>query len=88
MLKVIAKLGSIPLGSTVTKIRGCVEYTVRDRVTFYSDGGDNQEILAREGCVFLVGTNGLVNAFGEGKEVVWYTSLDQLNEIHDDTVAK
>ncbi len=89
MLKVIAKLGDIPVGATVTKVKGCFEYTVRDRLTIYRQGGDKQEMLAENGCVFLQdSSSGRANAYGMDKEVVWHTSLEELNDLREAATAQ
>jgi hypothetical protein len=79
MLKVIAKLGDIPIGATVTKTGGTKEYVVRDRVDIYNEQGEPQRIHANEGCLYLIGSEGHINAYGFEKELVWYTDLETLN---------
>ena len=81
MLKVIARLEDIPVGATVTKLGGHKEYIVRDRVDIYSETGEQTRIHADDGCRYLTGAEGYINAYGFGKELIWHTSLDQLNEI-------
>ena len=82
MLKVIAKLGDIPVGSTVTKIGGSVEYIVKAKLTVYNEAvGTNTDLFAGEGCLFLVGTAGAINAFGLEKELIWHTTLSKLNAL-------
>jgi hypothetical protein len=80
MLKVIAKLKDIPDNATVTKRGGKVKYTVKRQLMVYrEEGGQPVEVYAAEDCMFLVSAGGSINAFGLDKEVIWYTSLEELN---------
>lgn len=85
MLKVIAPLGDIPVGSTVTKIGGHKEYVVRDRLTVYDENGTQQTIYANDGSLYLTDGSGYINAYGFGKELVWHTSIEDLNHAHTET---
>ena len=83
MLRLIAKLGTIPIGSSVTKIGGTKKYLVRDRLDIYKENGDPEMIYANDGCLYLVGPDGSINAFGFEKELVWHTDLETLNNIEE-----
>ena len=81
MLKVIACLRDIPVGATVTKIGGVKPYIVRDRVDIYNEAGEPQRIHADEGCRYLTDGSGYINAYGFGKEFIWQTDLEELNDV-------
>ena len=83
MLKVIAKLGDIPIGATVTKIGGKNEYIVRDRLDIYLVDGTQNRIHANDGCLFLTNGSGYINAYGFSKELIWHTSLEELNHVYE-----
>lgn len=84
MLKIISRLGDIPVGSTVTKIGGQKEYVVRDRVDIYTEGGVAQRIYADDCCLYLTGSEGYINAHGFEKELVWHTELDVLVRLSEE----
>lgn len=74
-MKVIIKVGLVPLGSYVTKIKGVKRYKVLDRLRAFQAGAERQEIVASPGCVFLV-SEGDANAVPGDQEVVWLTTVD------------
>lgn len=77
-MKVIMPAGQIPLGSTVTKIKGEKPYNLTDRLrVFSSDGSPRRDILAEKGTVFLV-HEGDANAIAASTEVVWLTNSEEL----------
>jgi hypothetical protein len=82
-LKVLARLGDIPVGATVTKIGGVKEYLVRDRVDIYDEQGTQHRIHANDGCYYLIG-DGYINAYGFEKKLIWHTSLEELNNVYQE----
>ena len=90
-LKVVARLRDIPDRAIVTKKTGIVEHTVRRKIIIYGQNTpgraectppllESLEIQAQEGSVFMISAQGAIGAYGLDKEVVWHTSLDELNE--------
>jgi hypothetical protein len=82
MLKVIARLRDIPNGATVTKVGGNKKHYVWRKIAFHNGvTGRQGEILADESCAFLADGSGRFNAHHMDKEVVWHTSLEELNDL-------
>ena len=84
MLKVIARLGDIPNGATVTKIGGNKKYRVQRKLSVRNHGpGRFIEVKADESCAFLTDDTEHINAHHMDKEVVWHTSLEELNDLRE-----
>jgi hypothetical protein len=86
LLKVIMSLGNIPPNATVTKLGGTYTHTVKHKLIVYAEKtGFPTDLHAGEGCVFLVSTNGAICGYGLDKEVIWHTTLDELNAQVEET---
>ena len=84
MLKVIARLRSVPENSVVTKLGGTVEHTVKHQITIYRQQGEEPTVIPAVDCVFLVTEQGAINTQGLDKKVIWHTDLDELNAMAND----
>lgn len=72
MIKVILKAGSIPLGSTVTKVRGDKTYLLKDRLTLFDAQSQIRELKASVDTKILVSSNGDGVAVSNDTELCWY----------------
>jgi hypothetical protein len=80
-ITVVLPAEKIPLGSTVTKVRGRKEYKLVDRLRVYpmrladQEAGESvpQEIVAEPGVRFLL-DGGTANAILASTELMWTTS--------------
>ncbi len=83
MFRVIMDAGSIPLGSTVTKVKGDKAYTLTDKLTVYGETGERRELKAYAGARFLVSGDGNASAVSETTDLLWYAEDWQLLEMLD-----
>ena len=86
-MKVITKVGDIPIGSTVTKATGAVQYIIQDKLIIY--GEPKQEINALAGTRFMVpkeqnAWSKGINAVPISMEVAWLIEEYELYEYLDE----
>jgi len=75
-IKVIVPAWQIPDEATVSKRTGTKKYLLRRKITIYNHSTEKespQNIEAKENTVFLVSTNGNIEAYGGKVELIWYT---------------
>ena len=77
-MKVLLRADEIPLGSTVTKKTGDIEYIIQDRIRVFNETGGRQEILAQDGARFLCGSRGDANAVSGDKKLMWKVDKETL----------
>lgn len=82
-IKVIIPIGDVPEGEVVTMLTGTKEYAVRDSLVLYSVEGARQELEAAVGTR-IMSCEGHSTAVHGDKEVVWQTTLDDLERIYAD----
>ena len=81
-LKLLIKASDVPKGECVTKRGGEKRYTIRGEVNIYQmPPTPKQVIKAEEGTVFLVSADGEINVISGDTEVLWVTTLDNLNRL-------
>lgn len=88
MLKVIEELAYIPEGATVVKKGGEYEHIVKDEIVIYAkDPARTQRIKPPAGYRFIIGVQShSINMEEVGKEFVWHTSLEALNDEYESRV--
>ena len=75
-MKVIVEANHIHDGTTVTKVKGTKEYTLRRSIKIY--GENRQEIKCDENCVFLVDSTGNVDMISGDKELIVHVHPEDL----------
>ncbi len=81
--KLILPAGNVPLRSTVTKRTGQAEYTLGDKLKVYGEKGEQRELRAEHGSLFLIDRNGNANVIPASKEVVWLAPKWAISEFLD-----
>lgn len=81
--KMLIPVGDVPIGESVTKVKGEKPYKVQKELIIYNEQGARQTVPANQGCVFLVDENGSgkCSAVSDNLEVVWYVSAYDLGEL-------
>jgi len=77
-MKVIMKAREIPLGSTITKIRGAKEYIINDRIRIFDT--EFKEIKSSDGARFITSGNADINVVSCDSELVWHVEPRALIE--------
>ncbi|AFC21526.1 hypothetical protein GAP32_078 [Cronobacter phage vB_CsaM_GAP32] len=75
-MKVIVEANYIEDGTTVTKVKGTKEYTLRRSIKIY--GENHREIKCDEDCVFLVDSTGNINMISQDTELVAHVHPEDL----------
>lgn len=83
-LTVLIEAKYIPDGSRVSKATGENVYNLRAELKIYSQSGEPQ-IIKSSGCKFLVSDTGVINSISETLILKWYTDLDELNYMNEET---
>lgn len=83
-LTVLIEAKHIPDGSKVSKATGENVYNLRDELKIYSQSGEPQ-VVKSSGSKFLVSDTGVINSISETLILKWYTDLDELNYLNEET---
>ena len=85
IFELIITLQKIPNGSTVRRLTGEKEYTVKRNIKIYTDSQDfnNKEIKCDTDCVFLIPADGNICMFNNNKKVVWMVEKESLRAYLD-----
>lgn len=75
-MKVIVEAKHVEDGTTVTKVKGTKEYTLRRSIKIY--GENRQEIKCDENCVFLVDSTGNIDMISNDKELIVHVHPEDL----------
>ena len=75
-MKVIVGAKYIEDGTTVTKVKGTKEYTLRRSIKIY--GENLQEIKCSDECVFLVDSTGNIDMISNDKELIVHVHPEDL----------
>jgi hypothetical protein len=81
VLKIVRKPCEVPEWSTVTKLTGSKQYTLRKKLRIFAEKRECREIECEDGFVFLVDGKGDVNMHPAGKELCWLASREELLEL-------
>lgn len=79
-MRLVLDARDVPLGTTVTKPTGSKKYTISDRVRIYHTEDNVQEVIAEDGCRFLVGHSG-VNAISGTTQVAIEGTAEELQDF-------
>lgn len=75
-MKVIVRAEFIEDGTTVTKVKGTKEYTLRRSIKIY--GENRKEIKCDEDCVFLVDNTGNIDMIPGDRELIVHVHPEDL----------
>ncbi len=80
IIKVILPAMDIPLGATVTKFNGSVEFTLSDSILVYGPDKDRKKIQTEDGTRFLIpnGSQTIVSCVNGKKELIWLCDAEML----------
>lgn len=84
--KVMLPLSEIPEGSTVSKVTGQVEFTVRDTIIVYNEDRTRQTLTPHDGCRFLLGDRGVIGAYSGKTEFHWHATAEELYQYFEDVL--
>jgi hypothetical protein len=79
-VRLILAAGEIPVGSTVTKVKGQKPYVIKNEVVIYNPGEAKTVIPAADGVRFLFDEQGNINAINAQVDLVWMASARQAFE--------
>ncbi len=86
-IRVLLPAGKIPVNSTVCKPTGRAEFVLKDVIRIYNSPEGIPQEIKTDGCLFLVGPRGDINAIGKDTPMMWIVDaeelLEYLKEIYD-----
>jgi len=79
-MKVILPASDIPVGATVTKRTGEVEYLLKDEIKIYTRmvEGSAPQVIKGEGVLYLIGERGDISAVSSSITLCWVVDEDDL----------
>lgn len=81
MYKFLREINEIPDNAQITKRGGNKKYKVKRVITIYNQCGNNKEIQATEGALFIVDNEGNINMIDSETEVIHIMNRDDVLEM-------